>query len=65
MTYIEQFEAEFLKRLETGEDKASIVRWVSEKVRASYANGISAGQKGAQVVRKGKSQEDGLPPQAR
>lgn len=61
MTYIEQFEAEFLKKLNGTEDEASIVRWVSEKVLESYKNGITAGQKGAQVIRQGKSRGRGTP----
>ena len=61
MTYIEQFEAELLKKLNGAEDTASIVRWVSEKVLESYRNGITAGQKGAQVIRKGKSRRGGVP----
>ena len=56
MTYIQQFEAELLKKLNSGnEDDAAIVRWVSEKVLESYRNGITAGQKGVQVIRKGQS----------
>lgn len=61
MTYIEQFEAELARRLESGsEDTASIVRWVTEKVLESYRNGITAGQKGAQVKRQGQSRRRGL-----
>lgn len=55
ITYIQEFEAELLKKLEGGEDTAAIVRWISEKVLESYRNGIAAGQKGKQVIRKGKS----------
>ena len=65
MTYIEQFEAELAKKLEGAEDTATIVRWVSEKVLESYRNGITAGQKGAQVIRKGQSRRNGLPTQAK
>ena len=64
MTYIEQFETELLKKLEGAEDTATIVRWVSEKVLESYRNGITAGQKGTQVIRKGKSRRTGLSAQA-
>ena len=64
MTYIEQFEAELLQKLNGAEDTATIVRWVSEKVLESYRNGITAGQKGATVIRQGKSRRP-LPPQAR
>lgn len=60
MSYLDQFEAELAKRIESAEATASIVRWVSEKVLESYRNGITAGQKGAQVIRKGKSRRRGL-----
>jgi len=40
-------------------DDAAIVRWVSEKVLESYRNGITAGQKGAQVIRHGQSRRRG------
>ena len=36
-----------------------VVRWVSEKVLESYRNGITAGQKGATVIRKGESRRRG------
>jgi hypothetical protein len=56
MSYIQQFEAELLNKLANStEDDAVIVRWVSERVLESYRNGITAGQKGAQVIRKGQS----------
>jgi len=64
MTYIEQFDAEFRKKLESVEDMETIIRWVSEKVLESYRNGITAGQKGATVIRKGQSRRRGLPAQA-
>ena len=64
MTYIEQFESELLKKLNSNESEAAIVRWVSEKVLESYRNGITAGQKGTQVIRKGQSRRRGLPAQA-
>jgi uncharacterized membrane-anchored protein len=64
MTYIEQFEGELTKKLEGPEEMAAIIRWVSEKVLESYRNGITAGQKGAQVIRHGKSRRP-FPPQAR
>lgn len=64
MTYIEKFEAELLRKLESStEDSAAIVRWVSEKILESYRNGITAGQKGVQVIRKGQSRRRGLPTQ--
>jgi hypothetical protein len=56
MTYIQQFEAELAQKLDNGTDNTTaIVRWVSEKVLESYRNGITAGQKGTQVIRKGQS----------
>jgi hypothetical protein len=60
MSYIQQFEAELAKKLESGtEDTASIVRWAGEQVLASYRNGITAGQKGAKVIRQGESRRRG------
>jgi hypothetical protein len=59
MSYIDEFEAEFLKKLNGTEDTASIVRWVSERVLESYRNGISAGQKGETVKRQGESRRRG------
>jgi uncharacterized membrane-anchored protein len=64
MTYIEQFEQELVEKLQGSEDAATIVKWVSEKVLQSYKNGIGAGQKGAQVIRKGESRRRGFPAQA-
>jgi hypothetical protein len=65
MSYIETFEAELTAKLESGtESTAEIVRWVSEKVLESYRNGISAGQDGGQVTRKGMSRRP-FPPKAR
>ena len=55
MSYITDFESELTTKLNGKEDTASIVRWISEKVLQSYKNGITAGQKGAQVIRKGES----------
>lgn len=66
MTYIQEFETELAKKLEGGaENTDAIVRWVSEKVLESYKNGITAGQKGGQVIRKGMSRRRGFPAQAR
>ena len=59
MSYIEQFEQELLGKLNGAEDTDSVVRWVSEKVLESYRNGITAGQKGAAVIRKGESRRRG------
>ena len=64
MTYIKDFEAEFTKKLDSAEDSASLVRWVSERILESYRNGITAGQKGVQVIRKGESRRRGLPSEA-
>ena len=55
MTYIKEFETELIAKLNGKEDTTAIVRWISEKVLQSYKNGITAGQKGAQVIRKGES----------
>jgi len=64
MTYIAQFEAELVKKLQSTEDTAAIVKWICEKVLESYKNGITAGQKGVQVIRKGQSRRRDLPAQA-
>ena len=56
MTFIQQFETELAQKLDNGTDNTlAIVRWASEKVLESYRNGITAGKKGAQVIRKGQS----------
>jgi len=54
MSYIKDFEVELTKKLESGADTASIVRWISEKVLASYKNGIAAGKRGAHVQQPAK-----------
>ena len=59
MSYIESFEQELLGKLNGNEDTAAVVRWVSEKILESYRNGITAGQKGATVIRKGESRRRG------
>ncbi len=64
MTYIELFEQELLQKLQSGEDTAAIVRWASEKLSASYRNGITAGRNGAEVRRTGQSRTRGVPGQA-
>ena len=64
MTYIEQFEQELIHKLQGAEDSAAIVRGVSKKVLESCRNGITAGQKGVQVIRKGQSRRRGFPAQA-
>ena len=58
-SYIETFEQELSKKLTSSETGEAIVRWVSEKVLESYRNGITAGQKGATVIRKGESRRRG------
>jgi hypothetical protein len=63
MTYIGQFEAELREKLNGAEDTDAIVHWISEKVLESYRNGITAGKKGATVIRKGQSRRP-FPPQA-
>ena len=55
MSYIQQFETELAKKLESAESTPTIVRWVSEKVLESYRNGITAGQNGVTVKRQGTS----------
>jgi hypothetical protein len=64
MTYMQTFEAELVKKLQGNEDSATIVRWICEKVLQSYKNGITAGQKGAKVIRPGDSRRRGVPSQA-
>jgi hypothetical protein len=64
MTFIQEFEAELAKKLEGPNSTAEIVRWASEKVLQSYRNGITAGQEGKQVIRKGKSRRSGAFPKA-
>jgi hypothetical protein len=55
MTFIQQFETELNKKLEDGTDNTlAIVRWASEKVLASYKNGIAAGKKAAHVKQPAK-----------
>jgi hypothetical protein len=64
MTYIEQFETELRKKYDEAQDEEVLFRWISEKVLESYRNGITAGQKGTQVIRKGQSRRRGFPSQA-
>jgi hypothetical protein len=59
MSYITDFEAELMKKLNGQEDAVSIVRWISEKVLESYRNGITAGRKGETVKREGQSRRRG------
>ena len=60
MSYIDEFEVELAKKLASTEDPAAIIRWISEKVLESYRNGITAGRKGATVIRKGESRRKSL-----
>lgn len=55
MSYIEQFEAELLKKLQS-EEPASVVKWASEKIRSSYKNGAAAARRSSA---KAKSVQDG------
>jgi hypothetical protein len=56
MSFIQDFEAELTRKVDTGnESTEEIVRWASEKILESYRNGITAGQKGETVKRKGES----------
>ena len=59
MSYIEEFEKEFLAKFDESQDEADLARWVSEKLLESYRNGIKAGQRGSQVIRDGKSRRRG------
>ena len=59
MSYIKEFEDELVGKLEGGEDTATIVRWISEKVLESYRNGITAGKNGTSVKRQGQSRRRG------
>jgi hypothetical protein len=59
MSYIDEFEKELQAKLAGTGDEASIIRWASEKLLESYRNGITAGQKGAQVARQGTSRRRG------
>lgn len=61
---MDQFEAELIQKLKVADD-ATLIKWICEKVLESYKNGITAGQKGEQVIRKGASRRGGFPPQAR
>jgi len=59
MSYITEFEAELRKRFDEAQDEEVLFKWISEKVLESYKNGITAGQKGGQVIRKGESRRRG------
>jgi hypothetical protein len=55
MTFIQQFEADLKAKLEGPEQMEEVIHWAAERVLESYRNGITAGQKGAKVIRKGES----------
>ena len=60
MSYITDFETQLAAKIESGtETTEAIVRWAAERVLESYRNGVSAGQKGAQVARRGESRRSG------
>ena len=59
MSYINEFETELMRKLNSSETGEEVVRWVSEKILESYRNGIAAGQKGATVKRTGESRRRG------
>jgi len=60
MSYITDFERQLAAKIDGGaESTAEIVRWAAERVLESYRNGVSAGQNGEQVVRKGESRRRG------
>jgi hypothetical protein len=64
MTFLQEFEAELVKKLQSTEDPAAIVHWAGGQVLKSYKNGITAGRKGTTVIRKGKSRRRPLPAQS-
>jgi hypothetical protein len=59
MSFITDFETEFTRKLLSSEKSEDLVRWVSEKILASYKNGITAGRKGETVKRQGESRSRG------
>lgn len=66
MSFIEKFEADLREKIDNVEVSTDeIVRWCSERVLESYRNGISAGEKGAKVIRKGESRRSGAPSKQR
>jgi len=54
MTYLEKFEAEFIKKFDGDQSLESIAKWVSGKLLESYKNGITAGRKGETVKKPRK-----------
>jgi len=59
MSYIEQFEQELRKKYDEAQDEEVLFKWISEKILESYRNGITAGRKGARVMRQGESRRRG------
>jgi len=59
MSYMQEFEAELRQQYSECTDEEVLFRWICEKVLESYRNGITAGQKGTQVIRQGKSRRRG------
>ena len=45
MSYIKTFEEELSHKIEVGENRDAIVRWVSGKILDSYKNGLAVGRK--------------------
>lgn len=43
MSYMQEFEAELVKRLHSKATGAELVRWIAGKVLESYRNGIKKG----------------------
>jgi hypothetical protein len=60
MSYIDEFEKEFGRKLLEESTTEALTQWVSEKLLESYRNGITAGQKGAKVIRQGESRRRGI-----
>ena len=44
MTFIDEFEQELLRQLESSADFGDIVEWASEKVLQCYRNSINMGE---------------------
>lgn len=59
MSFIDDFEQEFSRRLETEKVTDNLIHWASEKVLESYRNGLNAAKKGERVIRQGKSRRRG------
>jgi hypothetical protein len=63
MTYIEQFEAELVKKLQAGEDSAALGKWIREKVLESYKNGLAAGKKRSEKKSESEQPASSVPSQ--